>query len=231
MAIDVKICGLRTPETVAAAVAGGARWVGFVFFPASPRALPPGAAAALAAIVPAGVGRVGLVVDADDALLRSILDAVPLEMLQLHGNETPARVAEIRRHVRLPVMKAIAVSAADDLRRAAAYADVADRLLFDAQPPRGTDRPGGNAARFDWQLLRGFECRLPWLLAGGLDAGSLAAAVEASGARAVDVSSGVEDTPGVKSVERIRAFLQAAAAIDPPAATAPGGGRRAAADR
>ena len=213
MSIDVKICGLRTGPTVAAAVEGGARLVGFVFFPASPRYVAPPQARALTAMVPAGILRVGLVVDAEDRTIDAILGAVPLDLLQLHGAETPARVAAIRSRFGLPVIKALAISESADLDRAQAYADVADRLLFDARPPQGATRPGGNARSFDWRLLAGRVWPRPWLLAGGLDADNLACAVGLSGATAVDVSSGVEDAPGRKNIAKIRAFLAEGALI------------------
>jgi phosphoribosylanthranilate isomerase len=213
MPLAVKICGLSDPAALDAAIVGGARYVGFVFFPPSPRAILPHAAAALAARVPDGVLRVGLVVDADDEQLHAIVGSVPLDLLQLHGAETPARVAAVRARFALPVMKAIPVAEAADLARAEAYLGVAERLLFDARPPAGATRPGGNAAAFDWRLLAGRRWPVPWLLAGGLDATNLARAVRESGAVAVDVSSGVEDAPGHKSVALIDAFMASAAAI------------------
>lgn len=213
MPVDVKICGLNAPDAVAAAVDGGARLVGFVFFPASPRAVTPACAGALAAAVPAGIVKVGLVVDADDAALEAIVAGAALDMLQLHGHETPQRVAAVRARFALPVMKAVPIAAEADVAAAHAYEDIADRLMFDARPPKGATRPGGNALAFDWELLAGRRWALPWILAGGLDAGNVAEAVRTSGAPAVDVSSGVEDAPGVKSPEKIRAFLQVAATL------------------
>lgn len=214
MALEVKICGLGDAVAVDAAVSAGARMVGFVFYPRSPRALAPAFAAALARQVPRDVLRVGLVVEADDAAIAAILAQVPLDLLQLHGRETPARVAEVRSRFRLPVIKAIAVEDAHDLAGAEPYAAVADRLLFDAHPPKDATRPGGNARAFDWRLLAGRVWPVPWLLAGGLHAGNLAEAVRLSGAAAVDVSSGVEDAPGHKNTALIRAFLDAAARIE-----------------
>jgi phosphoribosylanthranilate isomerase len=222
MTLEVKICGLRDPLAVDAAVQGGARLVGFVFFPASPRDIRPVDAAALAARVPAGVTRVGLVVDANDAMLTDLLAQVPLDVLQLHGSETPERVAAIRAHCCRPVIKSIPVAEATDLSVVPGYAEVADRLLFDARAPVGASRPGGNSRAFDWRLLAGRRWARPWILAGGLDAGNLADAVRLSGAAAVDVSSGVEDAPGRKSVARIRAFLAAAAEIAPSPCAAEG---------
>lgn len=210
MAVDVKICGLRDPVALAAAVDGGARFVGFVFFPPSPRYVEASQVARLARGVPEGVDKVGLVVDAEDDAIGAILSRAPLDMLQLHGSETPARVREVRARFRLPVIKVIDVASPLDLTRAHTYEDVADRLLFDARAPAGADRPGGNAQPFDWGLLAGRTWRLPWLLAGGLTAESLAEAVRVTGAGALDVSSGVEDRPGVKNPEKIRDFLAAA---------------------
>lgn len=212
MGVDVKICGLSDEAAVAAAVAGGARFVGFVFFAKSPRHVTTARAQALASSVPAGVTKVGLVVDAGDEELAEIA-AAGLDMLQLHGRETPARVADIRRRFGLEAMKVVPVATAGDVAEARAYEDVCDRLMFDARPPEGAERPGGNARAFDWKLLAGLDTRLPWLLAGGLTAGNLADAVRQSGARAVDVSSGVEDRPGVKSALKIKEFLQAASAL------------------
>ena len=213
MPIEVKICGLSTPGTVAAAVDGGARFVGFVFYPPSPRCVSPERAAELGADVPASVTRVGLVVDADDQTLDGIVSAAGLDMLQLHGMETVERVQEIKARFGVAVMKVVRMAGPRDVTAARAFEDVADRLLFDARPPDGATRPGGNALAFDWDLLEGQRWRRPWMLAGGLTAGNLAQAVRVSGAGAVDVSSGVEAAPGVKSAEKIRAFLEAAAGL------------------
>jgi phosphoribosylanthranilate isomerase len=213
MPVDVKICGLSTSEAVTAAVEGGARYVGFVFFPPSPRSLSPTRAAAVLASAPTGPVRVGLFVDADDALLAEVLASVPLDMVQLHGAESAARVAEVKVRFGVPVIKAVAIAGADDLARARAYEAIADMLLFDARPPKGATRPGGNAQAFDWSLVKDRGWRLPWLLAGGIDAGNVGEAVRASGAPAVDVSSGVEDRPGVKNPAKIRALLKIAATL------------------
>lgn len=210
MAVDVKVCGLTTPEAVRAATAGGARFIGLVFFPPSPRAVTIEAAAALAALAPPHVIRVGLFVDAEDERIAQVLAAVPLDLLQLHGQETPERVAATRARFGRPVMKAIALETAEDLAAVAVYQAVADWLLFDARPPRGAVLPGGNARPFDWSLLAGRHWTRPWMLAGGLDADNLATAVAISGARTVDVSSGIEDAPGRKSPAKIEAFLKAA---------------------
>jgi phosphoribosylanthranilate isomerase len=211
MTVETKICGLSTPKTVDAAVAGRARWVGFVTYPRSPRHIATETLRALAARVPKTVGRVGLFVDPDDALLDERLMAGGLDLLQLHGSESPERVADIKRRTGKPVMKVIKVAEASDVERGiAAYAAVADRLMFDTA--EGI-LPGGNAKAFDWTILSGRTVPLPWLLAGGLTPDNLAEAVRVTGARAVDVSSGVEASRGVKSVALIRAFLKRAAAL------------------
>lgn len=210
MTIDVKICGLTDEAAVAAAVEGGAAMTGFVFFPASPRHLTPRRAAELTGRVPGHVVKVGLVVDAGDDLLADIAATAGIDMLQLHGSETPERTAEVRTRFGFPVMKVLPIANPGDVAAARAYEDVADRLMFDARPPEGASRPGGNARPFDWELLRGESWAKPWLLAGGLTAENLGLAVGASGARAVDVSSGVEDAPGRKNPDKIRAFLAAA---------------------
>lgn len=209
MTIETKICGINRPEAMDAAVAGGAAMVGLVFYPPSPRCVSLDAAAALAGRVPPGVAKVGLLVDPDDDAVAELLARVPLDLLQLHGSESPRRVAEIRRLAGRPVMKAVKVAAAEDLDAAAPYAAVAERLLFDAKAPRHmTDAlPGGNAVAFDWRLLAGRTWPRPWMLSGGLDAENLAEAVAVSGALAVDVSSGVEDRPGAKSPAKIADFL------------------------
>ena len=213
MSIEVKICGLTDAAAVKAVVEGGAAMCGFVFFPASPRNLTPKEAAELTKGVPEGVIRVGLTVDADDALLTEIALVAKVDMVQLHGAETLARTNEVRERFGLPVIKVLAVQGPDDLAAAEAYQGVADRLMFDAKPPEDASRPGGNARAFDWRVLKNQTFALPWLLAGGLTAENLAEAVKTSGAVAVDVSSGVEDAPGVKNVDKIRAFLAAAAAL------------------
>lgn len=214
MSVAAKICGLSTEEAVAAAIAGGAAYLGFVFYPPSPRAVTPFGAAGLCANLPAGVARVGLFVDADDALIEAALAAAPIDILQLHGSETPERVAETRLRFGRPVMKAVAVAGPQDALGAARYEDVADLLLFDAKPPRRPDAlPGGNGLAFDWALIAGRKWRRPWMLSGGLTAELLPEAVHISGAAAVDVSSGVESRPGVKDPGKIRAFLAAARAL------------------
>jgi phosphoribosylanthranilate isomerase len=211
MSVLAKICGLKSPETVAAAVAGGASLVGFNFYGRSPRCVNPAMVKQLAAHVPAGVRTVGLLVDDSDARIAEILSTCNLDLLQLHGHETPERAAEIRTRFGKPVIKVIPVSEVADLGRAAAYEDVADYLMFDAKPPKAMANalPGGNALSFDWTLLSGRRFQRPWLLAGGLTADNLAEAVRISGAPMVDVSSGVEDRPGEKNVSKIKAFLDA----------------------
>jgi phosphoribosylanthranilate isomerase len=212
MAVDVKICGINSVTALEAAVEGGARYVGFIFFPPSPRFVFAEAAADLAKHVPSssGVTRVGVFVDPSIEELDNTLLHVPLDMIQLHGHESPEEVEAIRYTFRLPVMKAIGISIAKDFDQVGDYASVADRLLFDAKPPKGAPLPGGNALAFDWTLMKGRISPLPWTLSGGLDAGNLAEAVRASGASAVDVSSGVESSPGRKDPALIKAFLDAA---------------------
>jgi phosphoribosylanthranilate isomerase len=211
MTISAKICGLKTPEAVAAAVAGGASLVGFVFYGRSPRCVDPAAVKTLCAQVPPSVRKVGLIVDESDARIAEILGGCDLDLLQLHGAETPARVAEIRTRFGKPVIKAIPVNEAADLDRAAAFEPVADYLMFDAKPPKSMANalPGGNALSFDWALLSGRRFQRPWFLAGGLTPDNLVEAVRISGAPIVDVSSGVEDRPGEKNVSKIKAFLDA----------------------
>ncbi len=215
MAIEVKICGLNAPEAVRAAAVGGARYAGFVFYPPSPRAVTPTEAAALAAPLPPGVAKVGVFVDPDEDLLAAVMGALPLDLIQLHGSEDPRRVATIRERHGCKVMKVFKVSAPEDLEPVSAFASVADLFMFDAKPPKHLDNtlPGGNAIAFDWRILAGRDWPRPWLLSGGLDADNLAEAVAISGARAVDVSSGVEERPGVKSPDRIASFLAEAARI------------------
>ena len=210
--VEAKICGLSTPETIDAAVAGGARWVGFVTYPRSPRHVASNdVLKALGARVPKSVGRVGLFVDPDDALLDERLATGAIDLLQLQGAETPERVAAIKARTGKPVMKAINVAEAGDVERGiAAYANVADRLMFDAA--QGI-LPGGNARAFDWTILSGRSVPLPWFLAGGLTPDNVAEAVRVTGARTVDISSGVESSRGVKSIDLIRAFLDRVKAL------------------
>lgn len=206
----VKICGIKTRDNLDAALTAGAAYIGFVFFPKSPRHLTLKQAYSLAIAVPAGVAKVALTVNADNQALDQLTDAVPLDMLQLHGAETPERVAEVRRRYGLPVMKAIGVADESDLARVDDYAGVADQLLLDAKPPKNADLPGGNGLRFDWRLIAGRRWSVPWMLAGGLTPGNVAEAVHLTGAQQVDVSSGVESAPGVKQNELIADFVKAA---------------------
>lgn len=207
MSAIVKICGLSEAEHVDAAVDAGAGMTGFVFFEPSPRNIAVADAAALTARVPAGVRKVALTVDADDEFLRAIVDDAGVDTLQLHGAETIERVRHVRETFKLPVIKALPISTADDVAAAHEYEGHADMLLFDAKPPKDATRPGGNAEAFDWTLLPSAGFRIPWLLAGGLDAGNVAEAIRISGARMVDVSSGVEDAPGRKNTQKIRDFI------------------------
>ena len=216
MGLDVKICGLSDRAGLAAAVAGGADLVGFNFYPPSPRSLRPAAAKALAESVPHGITRVGLFVDPDDRTLADTLALVPLEMLQLHGNESPARLGEIKAATGKAVMKVIKLRGPEDLAAAEGFYEVADRLLFDAKAPADLANalPGGNALVFDWRILAGRRFALPWMLAGGLTPDTIAQAVETTGARGLDVSSGVERKPGDKDPALIRRFLEAARSVE-----------------
>ncbi len=207
--IRVKICGLTRSEDVAAAATAGAAYVGFVFYGNSPRNLSHAQAAALAAEVPPGLCRVALVVDPEDDALDALLAAVPIDMLQLHGRESPERVASLRAAFGLPVMKAIGVAGEADLAALDEHARAADQLLVDAKPPEGATRPGGNAVAFDWRLIAGRRWTLPWMLAGGLTPDNVAEAIRLTGARRVDVSSGVESAPGIKDPRLIEAFCRA----------------------
>ena len=209
MSVQAKICGLSTPEAVKAAVEGGAAYVGFVFFGASPRNISLTEFLKLAPLVPVHVRRVALCVDADDQLFQEIAATGLVELLQLHGHETPQRVREIKLMTDLPVMKVLPVASKDDLSEVVAYEGLVERFLFDAKPPKGATRPGGNALTFDWTLLNGLKTTNPWMLAGGLDIENISEAVAISEASIVDVSSAVEDAPGVKSPDKIRAFLKA----------------------
>lgn len=205
----VKICGLRDAAMLDAAVQAGAAYVGLVFFEKSPRNVTLAQAAALAAMVPAGVAKVALVVNADDAQLDALLAQVPVDILQLHGSESLARVTALKARYGLPVMKAVGVAGPDDLAALDAYAQVADLLLVDAKPPKGADLPGGNGLSFDWRLIAGRRWPVPWMLAGGLTPANVAQAVALTGAGQVDVSSGVESAPGVKDAALIAAFCAA----------------------
>ena len=214
MTLAVKICGLSSEAAVTAAVTGGAAYLGFNFYPPSPRAVTAQKAARLCSAVPAGIARVGLFVDADDDTIGAVLAEAQVDILQFHGNESPERVAEARLRFARPVMKAVAVAAPEDVLGAARYEVVADLLLFDTKPPRGPGAlPGGNGLAFDWDLIAGRSWKREWMLSGGLTAELLPEAVRISGAAAVDVSSGVESRPGDKDLDKIRAFLAAAHAL------------------
>lgn len=208
--IRVKICGLRTVEDVAAVAAAGAAYAGFVFFAKSPRNLTIEQARELSFATPVGIAKVALVVDADNAALDAIVEAVPLDILQLHGHESPDRVAEVRARYGLPVMKAVGVADEGDLAAVFDYSLVADQLLIDAKPPKGSSLPGGNGLSFDWRLVAQRRWLRPWMLAGGLTAETVAEAIRLTNARQVDVSSGVESAPGIKDPARIKAFVAAA---------------------
>lgn len=212
----VKICGLSTEDTLDAALGAGAERVGFVFFPRSPRHLTLARAAALAARARGRAAVVALTVDADDDALADIAAAVDPDMLQLHGGETPARAAAVRARFGRPVVKALGVSTAAEVAAAAAYAGVADEILFDAKPPKGAALPGGNGVSFDWRLLAALDLPVPFMLSGGLGPRNVGEALRVTRAPAVDVSSGVETAPGVKSPELIAAFVRAARGGTPP---------------
>jgi phosphoribosylanthranilate isomerase len=210
--VRVKICGLRTEADVLAVAAAGAAYAGFVFFAKSPRHLTVDQARALAFAAPPGLAKVALTVDADDAALDALIEAVPLDMLQLHGHESPDRVAAVRARYGLPVMKAVGVADEGDLAALMDYSLAADQVLIDAKPPKGADLPGGNGLSFDWRLVAQRRWLRPWMLAGGLSPDNVAEAIRLTNARQVDVSSGVETAPGIKDAARIAAFVAAAGA-------------------
>jgi phosphoribosylanthranilate isomerase len=214
MSLLVKICGLKTPDTLEAALEAGADLVGFVFFPASPRHVPDEAARTLGGVASGRAIKVALTVDADDRLLEQILVVLRPDILQLHGREPPERLALLKERFGLPVIKAIPVEVQEDLGLIAAYAPVADRLLFDARAPREATRPGGLGKSFDWNVLERINPGVPFMLSGGLDAANVAEALRITQAAAVDVSSGVERSPGIKDLEKIRAFVRAVRAAD-----------------
>jgi len=213
----VKICGLSTPDTLDVALDAGADAVGFVFFPPSPRNISFNQGRALASRVKGRAKKVALTVDADDALLEKIVESLKPDMLQLHGHETPQRVAAIRESFGLPVMKVLAIESKADLGAIPLYTSVADRLLFDARAPRDATRPGGLGKPFDWHLLENLDLSIPFMLSGGLNAENVADALRITRAPGVDVSSGVESAPGVKDPEKIRAFIRAARSAKVPA--------------
>lgn len=207
---QVKICGLRNRGDLAAAAAAGASWGGLVFYPSSPRHVTLADARWIAAACPQGLPLVALTVDATDAELEAIVEAIPVGMLQLHGSESAERAAALRARFRLPVMKAVGVSEEGDLDGLPAYAGAIDMLLIDARPPEGAEIPGGNGVAFDWRLVQGQRFPMPWMLAGGLTPENVAEAIRLTGAERVDVSSGVEKARGIKDPARIAAFVQAA---------------------
>ena len=212
MSLLVKICGLSTRETLDAALVAGADMVGFVFFPPSPRHLSLERARALGKQAKGRAAKVALTVDADDATVSNIVETLQPDLLQLHGRETTARVRDIKAKFGLPVMKVIAVETSADLAALPGYAGVADRILFDARAPKDATRPGGLGAVFDWHVLEKLDLQLPFMVSGGLSADNVAEAVRVTRAGGVDVSSGVERSPGIKDPEMIRAFIRAARA-------------------
>jgi phosphoribosylanthranilate isomerase len=216
MALTVKICGLRTPQALDAALESGADLVGFVFFPPSPRHLGLEAARRLGEQAAGRAGKVALTVDATDETLLDIVNALKPDMLQLHGKETPERVVAVRTRFGLPVMKALPIAERADLSPIRIYAKVADRLIFDARPPKEATRPGGLGTPFDWALLAGVNPGVPFMLSGGLDAGNVAEALRITRAPGVDVSSGVERAPGEKDADKIREFVRVARAAEEP---------------
>ena len=212
----IKICGLSTPATLEAALDCGADMVGFVFFPPSPRNINPEQARQLSEIGGKRAQTVALVVDANDSFLEAAIAALKPSLIQLHGKETPERVAAIRARFGLPVMKALGISTAEDFEKVGAYEEVCDRLLFDAKPPKDATRPGGNGLAFDWGLLRGRQFRRPWMLSGGLTVDTVEEAIRATQAPGIDVSSGVESAPGVKDIALIETFMARARAASKP---------------
>ena len=208
MAISVKICGLKTPETIDATVTAGARYIGFVFYPKSPRAVTPAEAAELAVAVPPGVAKVGLVVAPDDALLDELARVVPLDMLQVHKVHDPERLAQIGARVGLPIIAAAPIASAEDVTEALRIAEPAQMVLFDAKPAEDATLPGGNGVSFDWRLLSTRRIPKPWMLAGGLTPDNVAEAIALTGTSQVDVSTGVESGPGIKDVGKITDFIR-----------------------
>ncbi|WP_315918365.1 phosphoribosylanthranilate isomerase [Mesorhizobium sp. SP-1A] len=210
--LDIKICGLKTDDALAAALAGGASHVGFIFFPKSPRNIAPSEAGRLRLAASGRAKAVAVTVDAGDALLDGIVAAMAPDLLQLHGAESVERVAEVKARYGLPVIKALSVRETVDLAAARAYAGVADRLLFDAKPPKGSELPGGNGVSFDWRLLAGIDRGIDYLLSGGLNAANIGQALSLARPSGIDISSGVESAPGVKDPALIAAFFRAVAA-------------------
>jgi len=209
MSVSVKICGLRTLPALQTAIEAGATYIGFVFFDRSPRNITTEQAASLAREIPKPTIKTGVFVNPDNAQLSHILKHVPLDLIQLHGTESPDRLQEIKDLFRIPVMKAITISGPDDLTQAKRYDPIADMLLFDAKATASCKNslPGGNGISFDWQLLKGIEWQIPWMLSGGLNIGNIQQAIRISGAKIVDISSGIEKHPGEKSLTKIREFM------------------------
>lgn len=212
--IRVKICGLRDAAMVAAAANAGAAYIGLMFFAKSPRNVSLAQARELALSVPLGIAKVAVVVDADDPTLDAILAQVPIDMLQLHGHETPARVVAVKARFGLPVMKVVGVADAADLAALDDFSQVADQILVETKPAKNAVLPGGNGLPFDWRLIAGRRWQVPWMLAGGLNAANVTEAIRLTGARQVDVSSGVESAPGVKDAGRIHDFVAATKGLD-----------------
>ena len=210
--MDIKICGLKTDEAVAAALAGGATHIGFIFFQKSPRNLDPEEAGRLRQAARGKAAAVAVTVDADDAFLDHIVEAMQPDMLQLHGKETPDRVAEVKARYALPVMKAFSVSSVADLEKIGPYLGIADRFLFDAKPPKGSELPGGNGVSFDWEILNALPAQTDYLLSGGLNAENVGDAIRLANPPGLDISSGVESAPGVKDTALIETFFRAARA-------------------
>ncbi len=211
MVLDIKICGLKTPDAVAAALDGGATHIGFIFFPKSPRHITPDVAAGLRTAATGRANAVAVTVDASDETLDEIVRAVKPDMLQLHGKETPERVRFIKERYGLPVIKAFSIRNPADLEAIAPYRGAVDRFLFDAKPPKGSELPGGNGVSFDWNLLAALDADIDYMLSGGLNADNIAEALEKTGAPGIDISSGVERAPGEKDVRLIKNFFQAVA--------------------
>ncbi|MER9871545.1 phosphoribosylanthranilate isomerase [Mesorhizobium sp. M0195] len=212
MALDIKICGLKTDKALAAALAGGASHVGFIFFAKSPRYVEPAEAGRLREAARGKAKAVAVTVDASDVFLDEIVDNMQPDMLQLHGAETPGRVAEVKARYGLPVMKALPVGEAADLARVKPFIGIADRFLFDAKPPKGSELPGGNGLAFDWRVLAGLDAGVDYMLSGGLNAGNIGDAFRLANPPGIDVSSGVESAPGVKEPALIEQFFRAVGA-------------------
>jgi phosphoribosylanthranilate isomerase len=208
MAMNIKICGLKTKEALEAALAGGASHVGFIFFPKSPRFVDPAAAGVLRTLAAGKATAVAVTVDADDETLDAIVAGMSPDMLQLHGSESPRRLAEIKSRYRLPVMKALAIREAGDLSAIPRYKGIADRFLFDAKPPKGSELPGGNGVSFDWSLLAGLDPSVDYMLSGGLNADNIGDALARLHPSGIDISSGIERAPGEKDAGLIEAFFR-----------------------